>query len=274
MREGWGGSRAVSAGDDVLDAVRVLAGVSKRGKPWQSGGLALFDEGSILSGTCLRECATWLQERRRREWKRVWVRAQQRVLVDPDDPHGELADVAFHASQLARTDRGLRGSTKVIRQHVHRLDPSLSVADLRMATERSLGWRIADMVQAGSLEVQDERLARFGSEHRPAAAEWTPALDSEVMECARTITQREAYVYRYLLITLQRLREFPLLDRYLLDLLTWEVCEARINRDSGRDPGAPVSESELDDMERQIRADWARNDDGIHHDQLELFDAD
>ena len=269
-RAGWGGSKAAMHPEYVLEAARVLAEASSRGRPWQYLGIYLFEEGLPLPTATLQQCATWLINTMQRRWLRPWREAQTLVAADPEDPLGELTDVAFTAAELGSHYRRTAGLAKVVRENIRSANPHLTESQLAEATERSVGWRLADMIRPDLLGERERTLARSGTDEPMDPARWRFATPSEAKGCAATMTAAEAYVMRRYVLALDAAGVMSTSDRFLLDLVTWAVAETRLNDDANaaRDVSRTVSQSELEDMHAMTRELLDDIEGGVHPGQL------
>ena len=251
VRRGWGGSEVAGHPEAVLEAAYVLAQVSSRGRPWQRGGVILFERGYMLTTPCLRDCATWLAVSLRKRLSRSWEEASAQIGAAPRSAEEELEDLAHLAATLSRRHRATRGLLKSVRDELDASGSFTSKTDLDDAAHRALAMRLIDIMGAGSLSAELIREARYGVQDAPSPGRRMP-IPRDRNACIETLTRREAYAVRAHLLTLNEagLRQLAP-GQALLDAVVWDVATARINVGDNADAWETLSAGFLDDLEEE-----------------------
>jgi hypothetical protein len=268
LHEQFGGTTVAPHPDWVFDAALELADSSGRGSPWQWGGVWLFEEGLPLSEACLQKCASWLvahvQGRIRSHWNAVSATLDA-TEMDPEDERFAIADKTV---DRVLGDRRLRAVVHTARQGIVEAHPNAGKAELRGLLRSSLTYRVIDIVWPGGLTSAESRIAVAGSEEPTPNV--TPLLPSAISSCAATLTLAEASVARTFLVALENAGA-SILRGLLLERVLVLVVEARVTRGL-KDPTAPVRFADLEDMLNDARLLEAMADDGVHIDQMDIFD--
>jgi hypothetical protein len=254
-RRRFGGSQAMPHPQSTVDAVRLLAAESRRGRPWQYNGRALFEVGLPLSSQALRACAAYDIECAKRFLTPLWREADLAAPREPDDALGDLTNVANTAADFASRHRWTADVPRVARRLIQLIEPELSKAELDEAVERATTWRLADMFAPNELGDEQRQLARYGSVMRDPNLPILP-LPSEALACSRTLTRAEAYLTRLHTVTMEELRGYERGGPHLLDEATWDVAYMRINMAAHGNPSRPAPQSVLDAVADEIKGMW------------------
>ena len=268
LHERFGGTAIEPHPDRVFDAALELSDSSGRGSPWQWGGVLLFEEGLPLSEACLQQCATWLietvQGRIRAHWNAV-AATFDATEIDPEDERFAIAEKTV---DRVLGDRRLRPVVRSARQSVLVANPNAGKAELRELLLSSLTYRVIDIVWPGGLTAGESRIAVSGSEE--PSPDITPLLPSAIASCAATLTLPEASVASKFQSALERTGAATIRG-LLLEKVLLLVVEARVTRGL-KSPTVPVSFSDLEDMLNDARLLDEMADEGVHIDQMDIFE--
>lgn len=239
VRPQFGGSEVLPHDDETIEVATFLADCSRRGRPWQICGQALFDAGGTLSTRALREVARYDLESAVRPYKRAWQEAQVSVL--PSDDRAEwIADVATAAAR-----RMSQAARQVVREEVVAAQPFLSSRELKEAVQTALVWRSADINVPGYMTPVQRNLARHGTPEPPdVIGIGFAALPSERARCIETLTWAEASLAR---AYREASRPLQPEDPSALTMATWQVTVWRMLETFSR-PDRPLTDEQLRDL--------------------------
>lgn len=268
LHDRFGGTTVAPHPEWVFDAALELADSSGRGNPWQWGGIWLFEEGLPLSETCLQECAFWLVEHVQGRIRSHWNAVSATFDAGEMDPEDERFTIADKTVDRVLGDRRLRAVVRNAQQGILAANPNAGRAELRSLLRSSLTYRVIDIVWPGGLTAGESRIAVAGSEEPTPNV--TPLLPSAISSCAASLTLAEASVATTLQSALERAGALTLRG-LLLEKVLLLVVEARVTR-GPKNPTAPVRFADLEDMLDDARRLEEMADEGVHIDQMNIFD--
>lgn len=268
LHEQFGGTAIAPHPDLVFEAALELADSSGRGSPWQWGGVRLFEEGLPMSETCLQECASWLVEQVHTPIRSHWNAASATFDAKEMDPEDERFAVAERTVDRVLGDRRLRAVVRSARQGVLMANPNAGKTELRSLLRSSLTYRVIDIAWPGGLSDGESRIAVSGSQE--PAPNVTPLLPSAISSCAATLTLAEASVGSKIQTALERAGD-PAPRGLLLERVLLLVVETRVTR-GAKNPTTPISFADLKDLLEHARLLEEMADEGVHIDQIDIFD--
>ncbi len=237
VRSQFGGTYVDSHSEEVLDACALLSTTSSRGRAWQMSAAALFEEGFRISDDALRATAVYWVELAVDRYRRIWQWAEEQTPATPDDPEGELADIANRTA-----DRFPRSEKRMVLQEVQFAHREWPEVDIREAVDRALIWRAADIMVPHRLSDEQRNLARHGVlEPMDPIRGLVIPLPSERMIAARTLTWPEASLARW---AVDSQPDHPFASSARIQATSWIVAaeRRRLHPDA---PDKPVPEAEL-----------------------------
>jgi hypothetical protein len=267
-REQFGGCTVLPHGQETVEAARLLAEFSQRGRPWQVGGVALFSSGFTLSQSCLQSCSTWLIDRVQRRLRSYWEEAAALATLDHDEPDDRMHEIAEIAVSIMTRQRAMRPVMRMIRHEVYAQVPRGTLQERREALHTALIYRVLDVARPGSLTKDEEYLAITGQDSPDLNI--TPMTPSDIARVAATLTVREAEIARVWLGAAWNANVLPMRqDTSVLEDVLLMVAELRLTADE-HDPDLPLSHETLTDLAEhadELDRDYA---DGLIPGQLEL----
>jgi len=268
LHEQFGGTTVAPHPEWVFNAALELADSSGRGSPWQWGGVWLFEAEFPLSESCLQECATWLIENIQGRIRAHWNAAAATCDASNEDPEDERMAITEQVVDRILGDRRLRPVVQSARDAILAESPNVRRTELRDLLRRSLTYRVIDVVWPGGLTHTEARVAISGREEPDPSL--IPLLPSAIARCAATLTTVEAHVA----LTLQDAFESaggPTIRGLRIMRAVSAVLEARVILGSGN-PTSPLKASYLEDMLDDARIFNEMAEEGVHVDQMDVFD--
>jgi hypothetical protein len=238
--------------EEVAEAAAVLSEHARPRVPWQRLGVVLFNHGFSLREDTLRTCATFLGAGVQDLMERAWIEASLAPESQGSDSD-RLEDLAFLAAECFIRRRNGRPVWLSYERLTRRALPTAPEAEIDLIAKFSLAMRIADAVGAGPLTAEQLHSARYFSDRARSEAPRQPLM-SERQACAETLTAREAYTYRDLVLV----QMGDDLDGHqaLLDLVVWTVTSDRLATEFERQqpPRAdrPLATTDLDEVEEMV----------------------
>ncbi len=249
------GTRVEPPDETDVCVATVLAEHSGRGRDWQFGANALFAYGLPLSEPVLRDAARWSIGRRFPSASRIWQHAATRLratsLSDPD----VLGDVAHLAADLAREYPSMRAMYKAaVRDVQHAGNPPELVKERAYL---ALGLRLADMAGV-PLTPELVLTAKYGDLYAAIAPE-PFVLASEQLRCIETLTVREAYTVRRLIVAAHELFRDPDVEEALeltglLGFTIVSIANMRAGEPPAFEVSRPLESYTLTNLERRAAA--------------------
>jgi len=252
VRSQFGGTAVESHSEDVLSACALLSLTSSRGRAWQISAGELYEEGFHFAEAALREVAMYWVELAVHKYRKIWSWAEAQTPATPEDPEGELADIANRtADQFPRAER------RVVAQEVRFAHRDWPEVDIREAVDRALIWRAADIMVPHRLSGEQRNLARHGTpEPMDPISRMVIPLPSERLIAARTLTWPEASLARWA-VDIQP--EHELAPNVRIASTSWIVAVERMRLNPSA-PDKPVPGEELVRIRESILEDLREKD--------------
>ena len=250
-RTQFGGTHVPPHSAEVVEAVRLLAQTSRRGRPWQLTAERLFNAGFPLTDRALQGTASYLMRAEVVSMKRAWAAAEAEA---PRTRGAAARGAEIGQRAVEKLPRFLKTAVRNEMMLVH--GAGADRVDIDEVAERALIWRMVDFAmkpdERKKLTKRETNLARHGVEDPMLGLGGLGLLPlpSERAGIAETLTWAEVAVYR----TFGQLRigENAALERLgLFTVTTWVVASERVNTPP-HDPTTVVSTSHLAEVARML----------------------
>lgn len=203
IRANFGGSEVLEHDSRTRDAAECLAYFSKRGRSRHHLAYIMFGFDLPISEQALRLSAGWLIEPGQDAIREAWEEALQTLTPISPDPEEQLIMLAEKTAHIVRNKRALKPLIAYSNREVRNYHPNDALSEIKEKQDRSLLYRIIEIVHPGSLTDDEAWIAITGDANPMERADFNPGdehlLPSYVATVGQTITLAEAYLVRRLL---------------------------------------------------------------------------